>query len=275
MKISTVNTSLENINQDKKIKLTFSDNFAEIISSVKEKIPPNCRRLSSNQYIDKSTGAVKDYSVTNNRILSVDSLRKTYKRLELIIKSNFIGNNSEVFLTLGYDSHMNDYEKLKRDFYSFRKKFDKAYPDCNYIVIVEYKSNGDLHMHILIKHSSKKLFLDRDLLINLWGQNAVYAKHIDGSSGVDNLTRYLNPFKNDKKFGRLMFYKRNFRIYRRTKGIKSPKFKELPYNEAIKILKDNNYKKFYSSTYNVIGEYNNGCKAVLNDITIMQFRKEV
>ncbi len=274
-KISTEKGILKNINKDKKIKLIMSDNYAEIISAGRVIEPPHYHRISSNQYINRDTGEIKDYSTTDNRILSVDSLRKTYKRLDWIIKSNFKGEKSEVFLTLGYDSQMNDYETLKQDFNSFRKKFDRAYPKCEYIVVVEYKGNGDLHLHILIKSlDNKRLFLNRKLLVKLWGQNSVYIKRVRGSLGVDKLAWYLNPFKNKDKFGRLMFYKRNFKIYRRSKGIKTPQVITLTYDEAQKMLNDNNYKEYYSSSYSIVGEYSNGQKSVFNDVTIIQFRKD-
>ena len=59
-------------------------------------------RINSTQYVDKQTGEIKDYNISDKRAKC--SIRKSMKKLDDLIKNNFNGNRNEIFLTLTYET---------------------------------------------------------------------------------------------------------------------------------------------------------------------------
>ena len=269
------NGILGEIPLDKKIRIILSDNFAEIMALEKETNPFNNKRISSRQYIDKNTGEVFNYKLKDTNGKSDESIRKALKRFSYIAKSNFEGKRYGIFLTLGYENKMDDMAQLNHDYNLFWRKLKRRYPLLDYIGVVEYKNNKSLHMHILLKSSDeKRLFLDREELIKLWGQNDVYIRRIDPHEGISKLTNYVNPFVNKKKYERLKFYERNSRIYRKSKGIIAPKKLTMTLEQAIELLNNNGYKEYNRSAYDIIGKLNDDMEVKLNNVTKIEYRKE-
>lgn len=162
--ISIITKPLQSISLDAECKLTISQNSAEITVLKYKPHDFKCLKLSGSTYLNQRTGEVLDYSSSDDNTKSLDSMRKTFKRLNHLIIDNFSGGQSEVFMTLGYEYQMSDTTQLSHDFNLFWRKLKRRYKECEYISVAEYKGNRSLHLHILIKSlSNKKLFLERDL----------------------------------------------------------------------------------------------------------------
>jgi len=194
------------------------------------------RKLSKTEYVDMLTGEIRQYNRSENRALSINSLQKSFRNLSDIIKANFVGG-SEIMITVDYGVPMTNTDKLTNDIKLFIRKLRRKIPCLEYINIVEYKGNGDLHAHILMFRSdSKRLTFDRDWLVKKWNNQNLYVQRIKNFEAVEKLTTYFNPFWNKKKFDRLRFYDSDFKIYRCSRGIARPTATELTYAEAEELI---------------------------------------
>lgn len=265
---------LQEISSDTECKLTISQNSAEITVLKYQPHDFKCLKLSGSTYLNQRTGEILDYSLSDDNTKSLESMRKTFKRLNHLIIDNFSGGQSEVFITLGYENLMSDTKQLSHDFNLFWRKLKRRYKDCEYISVAEYKGNRSLHLHILIKSlSNKKLFLERDLIIKLWRQSDVYIERIPTSKDVECIAKYLNPFTNTKKFQRLTYYERNFRIYNCSKGIVKPETKRLSLKEAIKFLAENHYVKHSETAYDIVADMDDENTVILNTVKKFLYKK--
>lgn len=272
--ISVIHKPLQSISSDEECKLTISQNSAEITVLKYKPHDFKCLKLSGSTYLNQRTGEILDYSLSDDNTKSLDSMRKTFKRLNHLITDNFSGGQSEVFLTLGYEYRMSDIKRLSHDFNLFWRKLKRRHADCEYISVAEYKGNKSLHLHILIKSlSNKKLFFDRNLVIRWWGQSDVYIERILTQKDIERIAKYLNPFTNPKKFRRLPYYERNFRIYNCSKGIVKPKTIRLSVGEAMKYMRENHYVKNNETSYDVVANLDDKNTVVLNTVKKVYFTK--
>lgn len=274
--VSMVMKPLQEISSDTECKLTISQNSAEITVLRYQPHDFKCLKLSGSTYLNQRTGEILDYSLSDDNTKSLESMRKTFKRLNHLIIDNFSGGQSEVFITLGYENLMSDTKQLSHDFNLFWRKLKRRYKDCEYISVAEYKGNKSLHLHILIKSlSNKRLFFDRDLIINLWGQSDVYIERIPTQRDIERIAKYLNPFTNTKKFQRLTYYERNFRIYNCSKGIVKPETIKMSFREAMKFLAENSYERYSETAYDIIADMNDENSVVLNSVSKMKYKKNI
>lgn len=131
-------------------------------------------------------------------------------------------------------------------------------------------------MHILIKTlSDKRLFVDRNLVIRWWGQSDVYIERIPTSKDVERIAKYLNPFTNSKKFRRLPYYERNFRIYNCSRGIVKPETIKVSFNKAIQYLSKNNYVKHNFISYDIVADMDDKNSVVLNSVSKIKYKKNI
>lgn len=272
--VSIVNTPLQPISSDSECKLTISSNSAEITVLKHKPHDFKCLKLSGNTYVNQRTGEILDYSLSDDNTKSLDSMRKTFKRLNHLIIDNFSGGQSEIFLTLGYEYVMSDIKQLSHDFNLFWRKLKRRYADCEYISVAEYKGNQSLHLHIFIKSlSDKKLFFDRDLIIRLWGHSDVYIERIPTTKDVERIAKYLNPFTNPKKFRRLIYYERNFRIYNCSHGISKPETVKMSFGEAVQYMQNKGYIKHSEKAYDIVANLDDKKKIILNNVKKLNFRR--
>ena len=203
-------------------------------------------------------------------------MRKTFKRLSRLITDNFSGGHSEIFLTLGYNYIMSDTIQLNHDMNLFLRKLKRKYNDFEYISIFEYTKNKSLHIHILIKSSdNRKLVFDRNFIMKIWGQSEVYLERIKTPKDVDRIGKYLNPFTNSKKFQRLSYYERNFRIYNSSQGIVKPQIvSDIFLGQALELLEKVGLKQTNITAYDIIETLENGKEVLLNTVINFFYRKE-
>ena len=261
---------------NKKCKLVITQNSAELIILSNTPNDFKCTRISDREYINHRTGEVLEYSRNENNTKSLDSMRKTFKRLNYLITDNFNGGQSEVFITLGYNYTMSDTAQLNHDLNLFWRKLKRRYKNCEYISIAEYTEKRGLHLHILIKSSDgQKLVFARDFIIKIWGQNDVYIERIKTSKDIEKISKYLNPFTNPKKFNRLSYYERNFRVYNSSQGIIKPQIEsDIIVEQALSLLEEIGFKKSAITSYDIVETIRNGRKITLNNVIKINFSKE-
>ncbi|MGM9551073.1 MAG: hypothetical protein ACI3XA_02345 [Clostridia bacterium] len=269
---------------DNKISTVYLGNVVEVITS--NHIPDNLnkfRKVSKTTYVDTNTGEVKQYKKIDNRSYNLNGVQRSLAKLRRIINLNFVGDNSERFLTLTYSYLMVDSEKIYKDFKSFVKALRK-YHSIEYIAIVEPQSSGSFHIHALLKSfTEKNLDIEADLLDKLWHHGIYHIerlpfKHNFGAYFAVRVTDLYVDYKESNttktpksiiKGGRLHFYPPGFRIYRCSRGIKKTTAIRMTYGE-VKAL-TNNMKLCYSSSKQIVDVDDDGNKQILNIINYEQY----
>lgn len=237
--------------------------------------------LNGKEYLVKSTGEVCEFDKTGaDRTNSLKSLKRTFRNLRYLINNNFVGAKNELFVTLTYakDRPCVDSEGAKvflRDFKVFMKKIRKKYGQVEFINVVEPHADGHIHAHVLMKFIDyDSIFIANSELATIWGKGFVKVTNL---KNVDNVGAYLSAYLSDvevtedsindclnanetikiknacgKKFikgGRLKYYVKGFRIYRKSKGIKEPIFFDGKYSELKKRAGITCQKSCYSKSY--------------------------
>lgn len=211
--------------------------------------------LDGNRYLVRSTGEVCEFDKSGtNRTDSYKSLKRTFRNLRYLINNNFFGDRNELFITLTYggDDRPLIFDGGKRfymDFQIYIKALRRKYGRIEFVNVVEPHEDGHLHAHVLLK------FFDHDFIFipNCDMQNVYWKRGFTKTSnlvGVTNIGAYLSAYMTDVevsdenvhdclvsgekievkevngkryiKGGRLKYYPKKFRIYRRSKGILEP-----------------------------------------------------
>lgn len=212
--------------------------------------------LDGNRYLVRSTGEVCEFDKSGtNRVDSYKSLYRTFKQLRYLINNNFVGAQNELFVTLTYggkDRPLISREGAKRfyaDFKIFMKALRRKYGRVEFINVVEPHEDGHLHAHVLLKFFDyDSIFIPNNEFTLFWRHGFVKISKLEG---VTNIGAYLSAYLSDVeisdsavhdclvsgekievkevngkryiKGGRLKYYPKKFRIYRRSKGILEPK----------------------------------------------------
>jgi len=226
------------------------------------------KKINKNEYVDITTGQIKQYNLSDKKSENIESLKKTFSRLRDLINNNFQGLENEVHLVLTYKENMQCNKRLYSDVDIFLKKwkywFGKNY---EYINVIEPQGRGAWHCHLLIKESNyNKLYIPWQKIKKIWTHGNI---HINKLNNIDNIGMYLSAYFTDietnvdfnktvnnkryKKGGRLHLYPKDMKLYRHSKNIKPPEickatFKEFKKNTGleqpafcknIKVYKDN------------------------------------
>lgn len=150
-------------------------------------------KLKGNMYVDNSTGELREYNKKPYR--TIESFKKNYKPIVMLMKGYFRGDGSERLITLTYRRLMNDIDRLSKDVNTFIKKLRKKYPDILYLCIKEPQRNSSWHAHILVKRSGNISFdISEDEILKMWkkGQKV----HVESIYNIDGLCRYFDISKN-------------------------------------------------------------------------------
>lgn len=238
------------------------------------------RKVDKEHYVDLSTGELHEFKLSEVRSQNINSLRQTFKKMRYLINNNFSGERNELFVTLTYrgDLQTRDYKRVKKDFISFYKRFQRKYGDVDYIRVLEPHASGNWHLHVLFRlNEVEKAYVSNEEMASLWRNGFV---NVQATRSVDNVGAYLTAYLADvstdelydsnifsvdhnegifekevegetKRFvkgGRLSFYPTGVNIYASSKGIVAPERKEMSYSEAKKIARHRtpHYKKSIS-----------------------------
>lgn len=260
------------------VTVTQAGSIVEVQYMEKMNHTATIKKINANEYVDLSTGEIKEFQHIENRSQSYKSLRATFKKLRYLINNNFCGRKNELFITLTYEENMTDTKRLYEDMKNFMKRLKYQFKNSttvDYLSVVEPQQRGAWHVHLLLKFNDlSSVFIPSSELATLWGHGFVKIKRVDG---VDNIGAYLTAYLADLeltpetmavafqtghdvvekevdgqkkafiKGGRLHMYPPGMNLFRKSKGIAYPEREMMTYAGAKKIVgsAEPHYKKKY------------------------------
>jgi len=262
------------------VTVTKMNHLTEIQHMAKMNNSATIKKIDKDNYIDLSTGEIKQYTHIENRSESYNSLRQTFKKIRYLVNNNFTGRKNELFVTLTYAENMTDNKRLYSDMEKFIKKIRYKYKDrtdIDYLTIVEPQGRGAWHSHILMRFNGlKSAYVPFSEVSDMWGHGTVTVQRLQN---IDNIGAYVSAYLADveltekttitalqegreiverevngesKKFikgGRLHMYPTSTNLYRKSKGIEFPERKKMTYENAKKIV--GSAKPHYSARYEI------------------------
>jgi hypothetical protein len=210
------------------------------------------------QYIEVSSGEVKNVTKHDTRVTLNKNLQRTFKTLRGIINTNITDVSKVRWITLTYKENMTDTVRLYKDFEKFNKRFqtyckNNNYGKAEYIAMMEPQGRGAWHCHLLYIFNNlvKAPYIANKTLSGLWGHGFVKISKLDN---VDNVGAYLTAYLGDMdlqdclhdeivgnelkevvieengrkeskyyvKGARLKYYPAKFNMFRCSRGVKRP-----------------------------------------------------
>lgn len=256
------------INEYDEVKAYFYGSTIELTNGIGPK-EPKTKVIKRHRYVVLETGEIKNMNrESEKRTDNLDSVRRTMKGLRRLIVANFVSNEinrkDQLWITLTYREDVNATDKnspevVYKDFKRFIRKLREKYnPTIEYIAVLEPQASGRWHLHVLMKtldHS--KLYIPNSNIENLWGKGFTSTKRLKNS---DNVSAYVMAYvsnveidlkssdkdkANSKKVikgGRLSFYPKGIRIYRRSRNLVDP---EIQKGQKREVLTLESRKKLY------------------------------
>lgn len=249
------------INEYDEVKAYFYGSTIELTNGVGPK-EPRTKVIKGHRYVVLETGEIKNMNQeSEKRTDNLDSVRRTMKRLRRLIGANFVSNEinrkDQLWITLTYREDVNATDKnspeiVYKDFKRFIRKLREKYnPTIEYIAVLEPQASGRWHLHVLMKTmNNSKLYIPNSDIENLWGKGFTSTKRLKNS---DNVSAYVIAYvsnveidlkssdkgkANSKKVikgGRLSFYPKGIRIYRRSRNLVDPKIQKGQKREVLSL----------------------------------------
>lgn len=249
------------INEYDEVKAYFYGSTIELTNGVGPK-EPRTKVIKGHRYVVLETGEIKNMNQeSEKRTDNLDSVRRTMKRLRRLIGANFVSNEinrkDQLWITLTYREDVNATDKnspeiVYKDFKRFIRKLRGKYnPTIEYIAVLEPQASGRWHLHVLMKTiNNSKLYIPNSDIENLWGKGFTSTKRLKNS---DNVSAYVMAYvsnveidlkssdkgkANSKKVikgGRLSFYPKGIRIYRRSRNLVDPKIQKGQKREVLSL----------------------------------------
>lgn len=249
------------INEYDEVKAYFYGSTIELTNGVGPK-EPRTKVIKGHRYVVLETGEIKNMNQeSEKRTDNLDSVRRTMKRLRRLIGANFVSNKinrkDQLWITLTYREDVNATDKnspeiVYKDFKRFIRKLREKYnPTIEYIAVLEPQASGRWHLHVLMKTmNNSKLYIPNSDIENLWGKGFTSTKRLKNS---DNVSAYVMAYvsnveidlkssdkgkANSKKVikgGRLSFYPKGIRIYRRSRNLVDPKIQKGQKREVLSL----------------------------------------
>lgn len=261
------------------------------------------KKLSSDLYVEKSTGEIKQFKHTLSRINDKSSVAQSLKKLRDIINSNIINPNKVLWVTLTYKQNMTNPSQLYEDYRRFWLRFKyylqkHNYPKAEYIIAAEPQGRGAWHLHCLFLFNKRPPFISNDKIAHIWGNGFTKTK---GLKGIDNPGLYLTAYLGNMELGdalnngitkgrlseanvedaqgilrkkaivkgaRLSLYPTGFNLYRCSRGIKRPVIYKTTEATAQRITE--HAQKIYEKTISIADEEGK----IKNIINYRQYKKQ-
>lgn len=232
------------------LKVTEMGNVVEVQYMSKRNGKQTIQMLEGmKQYIELSTGEIKDVTKHDTRASQEKSLARTFKTARGVINANVTDVSKVRWITLTYSENMTDTVRLYKDFEKFNKRFqtyckNNNYGKAEYIAMMEPQGRGAWHCHLLyIFDLLKAPYIANKTLSDLWGHGFVKISKLDN---VDNVGAYLTAYLGDMeltdvaltdavgkelkcvnekyyvKGARLKYYPAKFNMFRCSRGVKRP-----------------------------------------------------
>lgn len=247
----------KSINEEEYVTMYKCGNYQEIVCCRQDTKPIQITKLNKNQYIDNSTGELKEYHYSKYKTL--DNIKEQFKKIPRLIKGYFNGDNTERFITLTYSYIMNNPYLLPYDFKKFIRKINRRYGKCRYIYIKEPNGKGSWHIHSIIKRLDGNPFhITDESLRGLWGNGYALSNKIPYN--IYTLPYYFDITRYDDKKSRITYYPSYLQIYgcsedmniEKIKGI----YKDLKPSEMTKIYdSENQYIKVNKEDGEITGQW--------------------
>lgn len=226
------------------------------------------RKLDKDTMIDIETGEMLGVNHSKTRSEQMQGMRRSIRRLRMIINANFFGESNELFITLTYAENMQDIKRLYKDYVIFYQKLKRRYKDYGfeYIAVPEPQLRGAWHLHVLLKSMNKEyLYIPNNEVADLWGHGFTKTQRL---KDVDNVGAYVSAYLTDlydedtgvkTKGARVYLYPAGMNLYRCSRGIKKPEIVKgnLGLDERYKV-----YEKQFEITQG---------DAVVNKVTVKQY----
>lgn len=230
----------------------------DIMDVVRTSFVPAChiRRISKSMYMKGKYLPTGEF-VSDGEVYEVKakeegqpmrnrrSLRQIFRTLRQLITANYIGGDSELFVTLTYADQHNDPARIYRDLDLFWKRLKYRYPALKYIAIVEPHKTGNFHIHMLLANTNgEELYIPDAEMRKMWGHGITTTERLDDIDHMgayfiayftnmelapDEIKNYAEQddveYKNGKAYikgRRLDFYPENMRIYRHSSNCDKP-----------------------------------------------------
>lgn len=244
-------------------------NIKEIMSSEHRNTICTIQKISSEEYVYKPTGEIKQFQHIESRADDKNSVRKSLGTLRDLINTNVTDVSHCRWVTLTYAENMTDAKRLYKDCDKFIKRMRYRYNFFEYIVAMEPQGRGAWHAHMIMIFKTKAPFIPNNELAKIWGHGFVTIKKLEN---VDNVGAYLTAYLGDMeleeaknagvdfthkeikvldveeegkkvtkafiKGARLNMYPPKFNIYRCSRGIKKPDVMYITEREARKKVGD-------------------------------------
>jgi len=182
------------------VKVIDMGNIIEVQYMQKSNMRANILKISKYEYIDLSTGEIKQFELSNNRGDNLNSLRQTFKKLGYLINNNFSNKKNELWITMTYAENQTDLDIVAKDFDKFLKKlkyhsekrFGYEKGQFEFIKVLEPQERGAWHMHLLVKYPNKRsVFIPNEDYAKWWGKGFVTVQNPDNAN---NLGLYLTSY---------------------------------------------------------------------------------
>lgn len=252
------------VDDEKMSNVVVSNNAIDIITFDREIKPPPFTKRKGNIYVNNDTGEIIERRMNDSGVRSIESLSKTFKRMREVIRHNFVGDRSEVFLTLTIKRKIDDTKELSKIFNRFWDRFTKLNKDVKYraLVVIEVTDVGKYHYHCLIKRlDEKRLYLNRNMLRSLWNHGKVYVERLYCSKG---LGVYLSSLYIKKKKDNLKYMPKELQIYRRYGKFEKIEKYNMKHGQAVNMAKDRNFVLDEIKSFELIDEDTN---KIINQFT--------
>ncbi len=247
------------IEKNKEVKVLKMGKFIEVKDSNIKHQEPKTQRIGKNNYYDKETGEVFEFSESafskdKKRTDNLQSLNNTRNKIKEIILSNYISKNHTMFITLLYSEYIADVKEFDKNFNSFMKQVRRKYPEqtINYVVSLEYHANGKLHAHLLLYWDKVYTSDDVENVCSYWKQGDCRHFPIRNNQDLLYICAYLTnscayvtdprefrpdaisenaKIKQSVKNERLCGFGAYLRIFRHSKGMNMGEVKTEKYDE--------------------------------------------
>lgn len=267
-------SKIENFLPEEKdnVKVTTSGNIVEIQYMEHRNNKQTIQKLNKEQYVDLSTGEIKQFEHNITRADDLNSVRKSMKKGRDRINTNIVDVTRSKMITVTYAENMRDYLKLTKDAEKLIKKLRYRYGHFEFITAAEPQGRGAWHLHIITIHPGKAPFIPNEELFSMWKHGWTFVKNLDD---VDNVGAYLTAYltdipleeaieqglsiggfeiaeKGDKRYikgARLKYYPPGMNIFRYSQGIKNPEVEKMRYSRAKE--KVSSAKLTFSSTIKI------------------------
>lgn len=183
-----------------KARIKETGNITEMVGMTNQSSDAQIIKLSADEYMVKSSGEVKKYNHSENRMQNLKNVRVTITNLRDLINTNIVNAAFCKWITLTYAENMTDNKRLTSDFASFWKRFrrwlDKnKIPVPEYISVIEPQARGAWHVHLILIWRCEAPFLDNNSVIQvLWGHGFTKTKALNN---VDNIGAYFSAYLAD------------------------------------------------------------------------------